>query len=154
MLSYCRGIDRLELDLVRAAYHPGALDHHTGFDGPIEAYVDWVARGLRRLGGTMHIIANHLVELRGDHAVAETYGQAVHWPASPDDAIGSFTTGFRYVDDFAFRDGRWAIAERWAVREWAHRNTVAPLPAADGPIGRRNRTDPLYLALARLDQAK
>jgi len=99
----------------------------------------------------MHMLANHLVELRGDRAVAETYGQAVHWAASADDPIGSFTTGFRYVDDLAYRDGRWAITERWAVREWAHRNTVATLPANAGPIGRRDTSDPLYVALARLD---
>jgi hypothetical protein len=151
MLRYCRGIDRLDLELVRSAYHPGALDHHTGFDGLIEDYLNWVERGLRRLGGTMHMLANHTVDLRGDRAVAETYGQAVHWPVSPDDSIGNFTTGFRYVDDLAYRDGRWAIAERWAIREWQHGNVEANLPPASGPVGRRDKQDALYLALARLD---
>jgi hypothetical protein len=155
MLRYCRGIDRLDPELVASAYHPGAIDHHTGFDGPVEAYVVWVERGLRRLGGTMHMLANHSVELRGDRAVAETYGQAVHWPDDSEEQIDSFTTGFRYIDELAHRDGRWAITERWAVREWQHSNVVATLPTRStvaGPAGRRDGQDPLYLALARLDQ--
>ena len=57
------------------------------------------------------------------------------------------------LDDLAYRDGRWAIAERWAVREWTHRNTVASLPAASGPVGRRDAADPVYLALSRLDES-
>ncbi len=42
VLRYCRGVDRLDLDLVRDCYHPGALDHHTGFDGTVAEYVPWV----------------------------------------------------------------------------------------------------------------
>jgi hypothetical protein len=148
VLRCCRGIDRLDLELVRSAYHPDGVDHHTGFDGPIEEYLRWVAAGLARLGGTMHMLANHLLDLAGDDAVTETYGQAVHWSKDP---RGNFTTGFRYIDHMTYRDGRWAILERWAIREWIHTDTpAAPFSQARGRLGRRDRDDPLYLALARL----
>lgn len=39
---YCRGIDRLDMALVRSAYHPDGVDHHTGFDGGRDEFIDWV----------------------------------------------------------------------------------------------------------------
>jgi hypothetical protein len=148
VLRYCRGIDRLDMELVRSAYHRDGIDHHTGFDGSVDEFVVWVEAGLRRLEGTMHLVANHLAEIVGEHAVAETYGQAVHWSQHE---AGNFTTGFRYVDAMERRGGRWAITERWAVREWIRADT--PLPARDGvtgPVGRRDDQDPLYRALDQL----
>ncbi|WP_030477381.1 nuclear transport factor 2 family protein [Lentzea albidocapillata] len=144
---YCRGVDRLDLDLVRSAYHPGGIDHHTGFDGTVDEYLEWVGAALRRLSGTMHIIGNHLAEVSGDVAVSETYGTAVHWGEPADDPRRNFTTGFRYVDLMTRVAGRWAIRERWAVREWT-RSDAGRLIAKEGagPSGARDRTDPLYLA--------
>ncbi|MDN5546610.1 MAG: nuclear transport factor 2 family protein, partial [Rhodococcus sp. (in: high G+C Gram-positive bacteria)] len=68
VLTYCRGIDRLDFDLVRSAYHPDAIDHHTGFDGNIDEYIAWVTPKLSAIGCTMHHIGNHLVERHGDQA--------------------------------------------------------------------------------------
>ncbi|NLU83187.1 nuclear transport factor 2 family protein [Rhodococcus sp. HNM0569] len=151
VMRYCRGIDRLDFDLVRSAYHPDGIDHHTGFDGPVDDFVAWVAPKLRAIGGTMHHVGNHLVELRGDHAVSETYCTAAHWGGGDGIGMVDFTSGCRYVDLMERRDGVWAIAERWAVREWtrsdAGRLTV---PESAGPRGRRDGSDPLDSASARL----
>ena len=146
VLRYCRGIDRLDLDLVRSAYHPGGIDHHTGFDGTIDEYLTWVGAALRRFSGTMHIVGNHLVELHGNVAVSETYGTAVHWGEPADDARRNFTSGFRYVDLMTYR-GHWAIDERWAVREWTRSDAGRLVPKEGaGPSGRRDEGDPLYRA--------
>lgn len=144
VLRYCRGVDRLDFDLVRSAYHVDGIDHHTGFDGTIDQYVEWVSAALQRLSGTMHIVANQLIELRGDAAVSETYGQAVHWGEPADSPRRNFTSGFRYVDHFTRVDGCWAIAERWAVREWT-RSDARRLVAKEGagPAGSRDAADPL-----------
>ncbi|MEW2353621.1 nuclear transport factor 2 family protein [Spirillospora sp. NPDC029432] len=152
VLRYCRGIDRLDFDLVRSAYHPDAIDHHTGFDGPLDDYIAWVEPKLRaRRGGTMHIVGNHLVELLGDTAISETYGTSVHWGEPADSPRANFTSGVRFVDHMAFRDGRWAIAERWAVREWT-RSDAGRLIAkeAPGPAGTRDENDPLARLQRRL----
>jgi hypothetical protein len=96
----------------------------------------------------MHLVANHLVELDGDRAVAETYGSAVHWGDPADDPRHNFTSGFRYVDRMQRRDGRWAIAERWAVRDWTRSDAgLSMLKEGRGPSGTRDRTDPVYRAL-------
>lgn len=140
---YCRGVDRLDLDLVRQAYHPGAVDHHTGFDGTVEDFVAWLGKNLRYLTGSMHLIGNHQVEFVGDDvAISETYCVATHW-GRDDQERSNFTSGVRYIDHMERRAGRWAIVERWAAREWTRRETFVP-PERPGPRGSRDDTDPLY----------
>jgi hypothetical protein len=142
VLRYCRGVDRLDLDLVRSAYHPDGVDHHTGFDGSIDEYIPWVSAALSRLGGTMHFVGNHLATVDADRAVAETYGMAVHWGDPPDEPRRNFTSGFRYVDDMRCIDGVWAIAERWAVREWTRSDAGRYLDKEGvGPIAQRDAGD-------------
>ena len=148
VLRYCRGIDRLDLELVRDCYHPDATDEHGTFRGTRDEYVDWVGGVLGRFTGTMHLVANQLVELDGDIARSETYGVAYHHGDPPDDHRRNFTTGFRYVDRFERRDGEWRIATRVAVREWTHTVTaeqqVIIPPERDGRRGQRDRTDAVY----------
>ncbi|MGY4709819.1 nuclear transport factor 2 family protein [Mycolicibacterium sp. CBM1] len=146
---YCRGVDRLDFDLVRRAYHPDAVDHHSGFDGSVDEYVEWLRTSLAFLAGTMHVIGNHHVDFIGDDvAISETYCQATHWGRPEQDSRLNFTSGARYVDVMERRDGRWAIAERWAVREWTRPEVFV---AADrpGPRGRRDHDDPLYVLRRR-----
>jgi hypothetical protein len=154
VLRYCRGVDRLDMALVRSAYHPDGVDHHTGFSGPVDDYIAWVEPALRRFTGTLHIIGNHLCEIAGDVAVAESYGQAVHWGEPADDPRRNFTSGFRYVDHMTRRNGRWAIQERWAVREFTHSNAGRALPKEGvGPGGERGPGDPLAQLRAKLGLA-
>jgi len=147
-LRYCRGIDRLDLELVRSCYHPDATDEHGTFTGTRDEFVEWVGRVLPRFTGTMHMVANQLVEVDGDTARSETYGTAYHHGEPPEDARRNFTTGFRYVDRFERRDGEWRIARRVAVREWTHtvsadQQLIIP-PERDGRRGRRDRSDTVY----------
>lgn len=146
VLRYCRGVDRLDMDAVRECYHPGAVDHHTGFSGPVEEYVPWVRGQLEFLGGTHHQIGNHLSEICGDTAAVETYVTATHWSAANAEVKVFLTLGMRYVDRFERRDGRWAIAERWAVCDWTRweKDLTGPLgtPEAGPPPG-RGGSDPI-----------
>jgi hypothetical protein len=153
VLRYCRGIDRGDLELVRACYHPDATDEHGTFLGTRDEYVDWVGGILTRFTGTMHVVANQLIELDGgarnrDTARCETYGVAYHWGDPPDDSRRNFTTGFRYVDRFARRGGEWRIARRVAVREWTHvvpaEQQLAIPPERDGRRGVRDGSDAVY----------
>ena len=151
VLHYCRAVDRLDLDGVRDAYSDTGVDHHTGFSGTAEEYVAWLAGLLPRLDGTMHLVANHLCELHGDEAIAETYGTAVHWGEPAEDPRLNFTSGFRYVDHFVRTAAGWRIQERFAVREWTRSDATQRLtPEAEGPRGRRGPTDPLRVLQARL----
>lgn len=149
--SYCRAVDRLDLDGVRAVYAEDGVDHHTGFSGSADEYVAWLGRMLPALDGTMHIVGNQLVEVFGDEAVAETYGQAVHWGRPAESSAVNFTSGFRYVDHLVRREGAWRIRERWAVREWTRSDAGRFVPrSAPGPTAARDRSDPVHVLLDRL----
>ena len=146
VLRYCRGIDRMDRDLVRDCYHPDASDSHGSFSGGVEEFLTWVWRVLGRYTMTMHYIANQLIEPLGpDRARCESYGMAVH-RTEGGEPRGNLTTGFRYVDDFERRAGEWRIARRVATTEWVR--AVAEdewWPVPPGMLtGRRDRGDAVY----------
>jgi hypothetical protein len=146
LLRYARGVDRLDMELVRSCYHPDATDSHGSFSGTVDEFVPWVERVLRRYDVTMHFLGNPLVELvDADHARVETYGMAMHRAAGgPPER--NLVTGFRFLDRFVRIDGEWRIAARVAVTEWSRVDREADWwPIPDGMLqGRRDRTDPVY----------
>jgi hypothetical protein len=152
-LRYCRGIDRCDRSAVAACFHPDATDTHGSFAGSISEFIDWAFDLLDRYDSTMHLVANQLITLSGDRAVAETYGVAHHRSSDPDPRR-NLTVGFRYIDRVERRDGRnWLVAERVATTEWVTAPAEAnrwPIPA-DSAVGTRGPDDPIHRFLARLD---
>lgn len=149
ILRYCRGIDRLDLELVRSCYWPDATDSHGGFSGTRDAFVAWVEKLLARFESTSHFVGNLLVELAGDAAVAETYAIAFHRSAEPKASL-NLIIGVRYVDRFEKRGGAWKIARRVCVTEWSRVDDEAGrFPIAPGHVhGKRGKGDVLYELLA------
>lgn len=151
---YCRAIDRRDLAELRNIYAPGGIDHHTGFDGPVEEYIAWLSELLPLLDGTLHMLGNHLAEIRGEEAIAETYAVAHHWGTPPDDPAKNFTTLVRYVDDLVKIDGSWRIRERWAVREHALSDVGRTLPRTQkGPMTTHCADDPFTRLATRFHRA-
>ncbi len=151
VLRYARGIDRVDREMVRDCYWPDATDEHGSFMGTRDEYVAWVFdRLLPRYVMTMHFIGNILVEVEpgADLARSETYGVAYHRVDSAK-VEHNLRTGFRYVDDFAKRDGQWRIARRTCTLEWTLH--TEPDRWWDAPPthrrGARDRTDPVYWPL-------
>lgn len=143
VLRYCSAVDRADYPAVRAVYSHDGIDHHTGFSGPADDYVAWLRARTSGFTGTMHLVGNHLVELYGDHAFAETYGTAVHWGSPGDDETLNFTSGFRYLDHLRRDPEGWRIVERAAVRQWTRTDAGRMrAPEGDGPRGRRGPDDP------------
>jgi len=146
VLRYCRGIDRMDRDVVRSCYHPDATDSHGSFEGGPEEFLTWVWRLLGRYTMTMHYVANQLVEPFGDgRARCESYGVAVHRTAGGE-ARGNLTTGFRFIDDFEQRNGEWRILRRVATTEWSRVDREEDWWASPPSFvtGRRDRADPVY----------
>jgi hypothetical protein len=154
LLRYCRGIDRLDLELVRSCYWPDATDSHGGFSGTRDEFIAWVGKLLARFESTMHFVGNVLIEVAGDAAVAETYAIAFHRSRDARPNL-NLIVGVRYVDRFERRGGDWRIARRVCVTEWS-RVDDAPgrFPIAPGHVtGRRDRSDVLYGMLAEIGRA-
>jgi len=69
---------------------------------------------------------------------------STHWGGPEDIGMINFTSGARFIDHMERRDGRWAIKERWAVREWTRSDEGRFVnPEGPGPRGRRDASDPL-----------
>lgn len=77
-LRYCRGIDRMDWDVVRSCYHPDGIDDHGEFVGGIEEFIQYGMANLPSFLSTAHHVTNQIVAVNGDTAHAEHYGIAYH----------------------------------------------------------------------------
>jgi len=146
-LRYCRAVDRMDWDLLRSCYHPGAVDDHGSFRGGVEEFVDWLAGLLPLLVSTSHFVGNQLVEVDGDRAWMESYTRAYHRiAASGTSPACDYVLNLRYVDHLERRAGRWGIVERVLVQDTERTDPVrgGGVPAEGGQVGTRDRTDPSY----------
>lgn len=80
------------------------------------------------LRSSMHVIGNHVAEVTGDRATAETYAYA-HLIDSPPAGPRLRTRGLRYLDDLERVDGRWLIRRREHILEWMRRDQLLDAPA-------------------------
>ena len=162
MARYCRGVDRLDKDLVLSCYHEDALDDHAMFVGNREEFWRWVEpMHAGSQSSTQHLIGNHLAEIDGNVAHAETYYSfgGMNREGAPFTYIGG-----RYIDRLEKRDGKWGIVERFILNDWIAPsiNTVEGSQTPEGqtnygnidhrelaimdtaPKGSRDRNDPVY----------
>jgi hypothetical protein len=117
LMTYSRGIDRLDRELLLSVYHPDAIDDHGVFVGTAAEFVDWaIAMHTATHLSHQHCVLNHTVDLDGDTAHTETYYMFVGMNREGEPLAVS---GGRYLDRLEKRDGRWAIAARVCVRDWA-----------------------------------
>lgn len=154
MCRYARGIDRGDIDLIRAAYHSDAYDDHVHYKGDIEGFIAVTARRMEGVDNSMHLLGNCLIEFASSElALVETYfaSRRLRAPVgdegaglAPGDAICRQQWG-RYLDRFERRNGEWRIAKRVVVVD-ARFTSVAMAGARNGPLtrGTRDRSDPYY----------
>jgi ketosteroid isomerase-like protein len=169
LMSYSRGIDRHDRELLRSVYHDDAVDDHGMFVGSPDEFIDW-AFGMHEAShlSHQHCIFNRTCDLDGDTAHVESYYMFVGMNQR---GAPLAMSGGRYIDRFEKRDGRWAIAARVCVRDWApldeipaeldqSQMTVAPLDDRTREMMRtgfqvaQDRSDPSYLRPLRIDPAR
>lgn len=158
LMTYCRAVDRLDRELLLSVYHADAVDDHGVFVGDREAFADWViAFHSRAQRTTQHVITNHVCELDGDVAHAETYYMlaAMNVGGAP-----LTLSGGRYIDRFERRQGRWAIALRKVVSDWwgdpgeASLSLEARAVLNGGVHSSRDRSDTSYERPLRFDESR
>lgn len=146
-VRYCRGIDRMDFDLIRSCYHPDAIDDHGEFVGGIDEFIEYGKANLPTFLSTNHFICNQFVEVQGDVAFAEHYGIAYHrMPAGEDGLEKDWIATIRYIDRFERRNGEWRIAHRRSLVDSDRIDPVLEsLIPRGGPMsGVRDRSDPSY----------
>lgn len=151
---YCRGVDRLDSDLIKSAYHPDGYDDHGDLKGSVDEFVAELVPLLRsNYLSTSHNICNQLVELDGERAFVESYLIAVHVTETAGTQYQEIIFG-RYVDRFEKRGADWRIVHRVCVIDSRNTKPVeASRLATDEtkiPRGRRDETDAVYTIRAAL----
>lgn len=149
LLRYCRGVDRVDAELIASAYHADAVDNHNGlvFTGADAGRTLIEKVGHRAV--TRHCLTNVQIRLDGDVADCESYFTALNITTEGEAAIVATSHG-RYVDRFERRDGQWKIACRVVLPEWKsiERQSVLDGILANAPVY-RSRDD---LSYQRLNQ--
>lgn len=172
MARYCRGVDRLDQDLVLSCYHEDAIDDHAMFVGNAKEFWDWVKpMHTSSQISTQHTIGNHLAEIDGNVAHAETY--YIYGGMNREGAPFTYIGG-RYVDRLEKRDGKWALVERYMLNDWIAPsiNTVEGAKTPEGmtnygtiqphefavmdtaPKGSRDKNDPSYARPLHVDPSR
>jgi len=144
LYRYCRGIDRIDAELIRSAYWPGATDDHGVFTGSAEEFARWVVGVLATFEQTQHSLHQTSIDVLGDRAFTETYFDARH-RLRREGRLMLETFGGRYLDRFERRDGEWRIAHRVVVHDWSRIEEVpATYPNEMFAQGLRSRDDLSY----------
>ena len=119
-LRYARGVDRRDWALVRSCFADDATVAGTRSSGPVDAYLDELRPGVERFASTMHVMANQLVEVRGDRGEIETYAVAFHWAVEPAGAShpDNLVVGVRYHDAVRRAGDGWVIERRRVSGDW------------------------------------
>lgn len=124
-VRYMRGQDRLDPELQRGAFHPGATVDYGFFTGTADDFVDFAQGLLARYPVTWHKIGQSLITLDGDAATGEVYFHAWH-RRDAGDGLQDLQIAGRYLDQYARRDGAWGIVHRREIVDWTRTD-----PAAD-----------------------
>lgn len=147
-LRYCRGVDRLDVDLMKSAYWPEAIDEHGNFVGNAHEFSEHCMTAHLKWSWTMHSIYNHSISLdtNGDTATGEIYNVTHLGQAD----TGAIDTWFgRYLDRYEKRHDEWRIIHRVCVHHGSQTTEAAPMnidasnyrdgsldrPSAGRPIG-------------------
>lgn len=146
VLLYARGVDRKDVALLRDLYTDDATDTHgDSFDGPANAYCDFLESVMPLMRYSGHHMCNHLISVDGDTGEGEVYALALH--VIPDGA-GGWTEDFmavRYIDRYRKdADRKWRFAKRVVTYDMrAQRPYLHPIADAGDLV-----TDPSYTELA------
>ena len=116
VLCYSRAIDRKDIELLRDLYTDDATDTHGDtFDGPADAFCQFIEASLPHMTYSGHHACNHMIAIDGDDANGEVYALAFH--VLPDrDNPGSQIEDFmavRYIDNYRrCADRKWRFSKR------------------------------------------
>lgn len=144
--SYCRGIDRLDADAVRAAFHDDGILVDYGSPDPVRAvdFADIATTSLRKYEATQHRITNtSIIDRTATTARVESYILAFH-VEDGDEGRYLHTFNGRWIDEFEDRGDGWRIARRTLRVDWTRRDAWQENMRGNYVESARDRTDPLY----------
>jgi hypothetical protein len=144
LYRYCRSVDRLDVPLGHAVFHPDATARFPDFEGSGHGWIDHICVEHLKFLHHSHQVTNVIIDLDGDRAASESYVLAT-LRADEDGRLVQRQFWARYVDAWSKRDGRWAIDARECVVDFSAIGEVTPIEMPSP--ARRDRQDPSYRLL-------
>jgi hypothetical protein len=168
--TYCRAIDRMDVQLLKSVYHPDGIDDHGAMCLNAHEFAEQIIQTLSQVCVySMHTVTHAVIDVRGGVASSEAYYLGYHTVASGEEAIGRFfgprylqaqrdagtldqrheyVCGGRYLDVLQKRDAVWRIFRRRITNEFSvcrpEATTSEGIPGMFSKPGSRDRTDPVY----------
>lgn len=146
---YCRGVDRLDEELVESCFwlpEAGSSSVFCGdFSGSPRDWVEFVFARMRSDLLTTHHLCQSVIAVEGTEAESESYFLARHAYREKDGVEHGVTVmavAGRYLDRFEKRAGLWKIVRRTVVMDIRQFGREEASPSAV-PIGRKE-DDPSY----------
>ena len=95
MYKWCRAIDRLDFDGIRAVFHADAIDSHGAYVGGVEGLIEWIRERHKPIPFSSHQISNMLIEFATpDLALVETYVRTLQrYPAEAKASLAQLSGG-------------------------------------------------------------
>jgi len=131
--AYMRGQDRLDPELQLSAFHEDADVDCGLLRGPRQAYTDFAQGFLAATEGSQHLMGQIDLTIDGQRANGEVYFVAWHRLVEGGERF-DLIMGGRYVDEYACRNGRWAILKRRELIDWGRKDPVTDGFMADMPL--------------------
>ena len=108
---YMRGLDRLDVELLRSVFHDDAYTDYGFFKGKADDFVEMAYNALKDHLANHHFIGQTNIDIEQDIAFGEIYFQAFHRIVVKSEERDLFISG-RYVDRYEKRHGEWKIVYR------------------------------------------
>lgn len=146
VMRVCRGTDRVDADLLRSAFHPGAQIHFGKlYEGEVEGWIESAVRHQSSQSQRQHMVGSVRIRLVGDEAFAESYELDRH-VSTMNGEVRDLVLGARTLDRLAKRDGEWRIVERTKVMDWGRRISADDGLYQNSPLerGGDDRSDASY----------
>ncbi|MDD3289099.1 MAG: nuclear transport factor 2 family protein [Alphaproteobacteria bacterium] len=152
LYTFCRGLDRMDENLLRSVCHPEAtIDLGPGvFQGTSADYVPWVLGVLQQARSSHHLTGNIRADIEGDVALVESYVQT-HFRLDKPTGREDVFLGGRYLDRMERRPagpaGVWKIVHRKQILDWTRTEVVSEIFYHQNPDALwsyRTKTDPSY----------
>tara|TARA_R110000765_G_scaffold130701_1_gene229227 strand:+ start:501 stop:1028 length:528 start_codon:yes stop_codon:yes gene_type:complete len=154
---YCRGIDRLDADLLNSVYWEDAHDNHGIYNGPALDFAEFIIPYMKEHWiSTTHMVGQSNIVVDRNRAAAETVFIA-HHIRSDGDGIADDVAGGRYADVMEFRNSEWRLLDRVVVMDWVYTHSGLASGGIDSDvfeIGKRNNDDFGYRPYSRIQDQK
>lgn len=141
-----RGTDRIDGDVLRSAFHDGAVVHFGHiYDGPVDAWIESTLQHQAGQSQRQHLVGNIIVRVDGHCATAESYGIDRH-KTPMNGKVLDLVMATRTLDRFERRDREWRIVERTKLMDWGRAISADDSFYQHSPLvrGGDDRTDRSY----------